>query len=102
MNYSLLMKMLSKTEVIMDKATLKISAHQNPSIWMPSVKWSANSIMMALMTKANNPKVKSVIGKENKCKIGFTNKFKRPNTMAKIIAAEKVVTCTPLRTLGNK
>ena len=60
---------------------------------MPSVKWSANSIMMALMTKANNPKVKSVIGKENKCKIGFTNKFKRPNTIAKkIIAAEKVVT----------
>ena len=69
---------------------------------MPSVKWSANSIMMALMTKANNPKVKSVIGKENKCNIGFTNKFKRPNTMAKIIAAEKEVTCTPLRTLGNK
>ena len=36
--------------------------------------------MMALITNANNPKVKSVIGKENKCKIGFTNKFKRPNT----------------------
>ena len=38
------------------------------------------------MTNKNNPNVKIVTGSVNKTKIGFTNKFNNPRTIATITA----------------
>lgn len=46
------------------------------------------------MIKENRPKVRMVMGNENSDKIGFTKRLSNPNTMAKIIAALKLVIST--------
>ncbi len=46
----------------------------------------------ALMTKLNKPKVISVIGNENKCKIGLTIMFRIDNTKLATIAMTKLLT----------
>lgn len=94
--------MLSKMEVITDNATLNISAHQKPSTLIPSVNLSAKRIINALITNENNPKVRMVIGKESKDKIGLTIRLSKPKTTAKIMAEVKSATCTPLRIFGKK
>ena len=94
--------MLSKMEVITDNATLNISAHQKPSTLIPFVNLSAKRIINALITNENNPKVRMVIGKESKDKIGLTIRLSKPKTMAKIMAEVKSATCTPLRIFGKK
>ncbi len=52
------------------------------------------------MTNKNNPKVKIVIGNVNKIKIGLTNRFNSPKTMATIIDVAKVSTDTPGKNLA--
>ena len=47
-------------------------------------------MIKALITKENNPSVRIVIGNDKIERIGFTIKFKRPKTMAKIIVAPKL------------
>jgi hypothetical protein len=53
---------------------------------IPSVNLSAKRIINALITNENNPKVRMVIGKESKDKIGLTIRLRKPKTMAKIMA----------------
>ena len=57
---------------------------------------------MALITKANNPKVIIVNGKPKILKIGFTIRFKTPRTMEKITAPLKLANCTPSITFVSK
>lgn len=47
---------------------------------------------MALITKLNKPKVISVIGKDNMCKMGPTNIFKMDKTKLANIAEKKLLT----------
>lgn len=64
----------------------------------PEIKASAMLIIIALIISKNNPKVKTVIGKVNTIKIGFTNKFKILKINATHTAVPKLATATP----GNK
>lgn len=68
---------------------------KNPSTINPGNKTSAIFIIIALMIKRKNPKVKTVSGKVNNIKAGFTNKFKRLKTKAIQIAELKLLTVTP-------
>lgn len=56
----------------------------------------------ALMTKAKKPNVKIVSGSPKRLKMGFTNMFKTPSTIAKIIAEEKLSKCTPGKILVKR
>lgn len=92
---------LSK-EVIKDKAILKINAHQNPSILIPSTKFAANKTTIALITKEKRPKVKIVNGKPKIFKMGVTIKFKIPKIKAKTRAVVKSSIWTPVKTLVKR
>lgn len=59
-------------------------------------------IMAALITKANKPKVIMVSGKPKRLRIGFTNKFNKAKTIAKIIAAPKPENSTPGKIFVSK
>lgn len=52
----------------------------------PSIKASAKSIIKPFTTSKNKPNVRIVTGNVNSTKIGLTNKFKKDNTRATIIA----------------
>jgi hypothetical protein len=65
---------------------LKKSAPKKPLIEKPSTSFEHKAMITALMTSKNNPRVKTVIGKVKITKIGFTNKFNKPNTIATITA----------------
>ncbi len=58
--------------------------------------------MIALMTKAKNPKVISVNGSPKSFKTGFRIKFKTPKTTAKITAPVKPSKCTPESTFVSR
>lgn len=77
---------------------LKIMAHQKLVTWKPSIKLAAKSMMMALMTRRNRPKVKIVIGKVRMTKIGFTKKLSKLSTTATIMAVNIEATPTPGKT----
>jgi len=62
----------------------------------PDINWSAKSIISALTTNKNNPKVRIVIGNVRITNIGFIIKFKIDKTTATIIAVVYESTCTPL------
>lgn len=82
-------------DVTIDKAILKINAHQKPSTCMPSTSFAASKIIIALITKAKKPNVIIVKGNPNKLRIGFTIRFKIPKTIAKITAPPKLSKLTP-------
>lgn len=96
------MNMLSKMKVSIESAILKISAHQKPSILIPSVKCAAKRMITALITNENKPSVMMVIGSESSDIIGFTIRLSNPKTIANIMAEAKSATCTPLKILGRK
>ena len=52
-------------------------------------------MIMALMTSKNKPNVKTVTGKVNNTKIGFTKKFNNANTTATVSAVVNLSTTTP-------
>ena len=97
--YVLLYFLSAKTAFNADENTdsiiLKINAHQNPSILIPSINLSANKIISALITKRKRPKVTTVIGNVSKTNIGFTIAFKQASTKAKIMAVVISDICTP-------
>ena len=88
------MNILPKMEVTTDNNTLKTSAHKKPSILIPSVKWSAKSIINALITNENKPSVRMVIGNENSFTMGLMMRLIIPKTTAKISADVKLVIST--------
>ena len=69
-----------------DNKRLKSMAHKTPSTLNPSIRLSANKMIIALIIKRKRPKVKMVTGKVSMTRIGFTMKFKRLSTIATIIA----------------
>jgi hypothetical protein len=69
-----------------DRIILKKSAPKKPLIENPSTSFEHKAIIAALITNKNNPRVKMVTGKVKSTKIGFTNKFNNPKTMATITA----------------
>jgi hypothetical protein len=69
-----------------ERIMLKKSAPKKPLIEKPSTSFEHNAIIAALITNRNNPSVKTVTGNVKITKIGFTNKFNNPKTMATIIA----------------
>ena len=70
----------------MDNKILKSNAAKNPETAKPSISLSANNMMMAFITKINNPKVTMVAGKVKKISKGFTIIFNSAITTATIIA----------------
>ena len=79
-----------------DNRTLNSIAIQMLSTLNPDINWSAKSIISALTTNKNNPKVRIVIGNVRITNIGFIIKFKIDKTTATIIAVVYESTCTPL------
>ena len=75
-----------------DSTILKSNAVQKESTLKPPTISEHNKIRIAFITKRNNPKVKIVTGSVNKIKIGFTNIFNSPKTIATIIEVEKFTT----------
>ena len=69
-----------------DKIILNKSAHQKPSILIPSINLAASKINPAFITKRKSPSVTMVMGNVRKTKIGFKIAFKNANTNAKISA----------------
>lgn len=67
----------------------------------PSINLSAKSIIKALITNRNRPKVMIVIGKVKIISIGFTNRFKMDKTRATITAVKYVSTFTPFNILAR-
>lgn len=55
-----------------------------PSTAKPSISLSANKIMIALITKRNNPNVRIVTGNVKMTKIGFTKTLSTERTAATI------------------
>lgn len=79
----------------MESIILKSNAHQKPSIFIPSIKLSANKITIAFIANKNKPSVTTVTGKVRKTKIGFTIASNKDNTTAKINAVKILSICTP-------
>jgi hypothetical protein len=65
---------------------LNNNAHQIVSTVNPETNLSASNIIRALIISKNKPNVSMVMGKVSIIKIGLTIKFRRPNTMATMIA----------------
>lgn len=59
-------------------------------------------MIIALITKENNPRVIMVIGNDKIDKIGLTIILRIPKTIAKIIVDPKLSKCTPFKILLNK
>ena len=62
----------------------------NPFTSKPSTSLSVMTMMMALMTSRNKPKVMIVIGRVNNIKTGLINAFKKANTQATMSAMPKL------------
>ena len=80
----------------MDNRTLKRIAIQILLTEKPSIRLSAKSIIRALITNKNKPKVTMVIGKVKITKTGFTKRFKTDNTTATMNAVRYPSRYTPL------
>ncbi len=68
----------------------KSRAIPNPFTSKPSTSLSVITMMMALMTRRNKPKVMIVIGSVNNIKTGLINAFKKAIIQATISAMPKL------------
>ena len=78
-----------------DKIMLNNKAVQKLLTANPPTIFVHNSIINALITNRNNPKVSSVTGNVSSTKIGLIKMFKSPKTTATIIDVVKLATETP-------
>jgi len=85
----------------MDKTKLNNKAYQKLSMLKPVTNTLQNQTTNALITKRNNPKVKSVILMVSICKIGFKNKFSKVSTTTTVIEVQNPSTLTPGKKLAN-
>ena len=74
---------------------LNSMAIQKPPTEKPSITDDASKISKALMTKVNKPKVKMLIGRVIKIKIGLTKTLIIPKNKASHKAAQNPATTTP-------
>ncbi len=70
-------------------------AIQKPSTEKPLMTEAANKISKALITKVNSPKVRILIGKVIKIKIGLSDMLTMPKNNASQSAVQKPATVTP-------
>ncbi len=70
-------------------------AVKNPLTEKPSITEAASNINEALMTKVNKPKVRILIGRVIKIKIGLTRTLTMPKNKASHKAGQKPATKTP-------
>lgn len=80
--------------------TLKSKAYQKLATVNPFTNSLHSKMITALMTNKKSPKVTKVTGKVNKTRIGFTNRFSNPSTMATIIEVAKLSTAIPGKKLA--
>jgi hypothetical protein len=78
-----------------DKTILKNKAVQKESIAKPRTMFAHNSIIIALITNKNNPKVRIVTGKVKIIIMGLINILSNPRTIATINAVVNPATRTP-------
>lgn len=81
-----------------DKTTLNSSALQKFSTAKPGTSSSHSSIITALITNRNSPKVNIVAGSVKSISTGFTKILSKPSTNATSNAADHPCTATP----GNR
>jgi hypothetical protein len=74
--------------LVKESNKLKSSAHQKPATSNPGIIASAIKIIKALITRRNNPKVKTVKGIVSRIRIGLMVRFSRDSTRASITAAK--------------
>ena len=74
---------------------LNSMATQKPLTEKPSITDDANKISKALITKVNKPRVRMLIGKVIKIKIGLTKTLIIPKNKANHKADQKPATTTP-------
>ena len=67
-----------------------MNALEKSFISNPETSFAVKASIAPLITKVNNPKVKSCKGKEKNEKIGLTRVLTRPQTSAAQIAVEKL------------
>jgi hypothetical protein len=92
--------MLKINELITARAKEPIKALQNPQRNLkPGTRKAAIPKTIALIMTENKPKVKKVIGKVKKAKIGRNKALTIPKTIAEIIALPKVSISTPVGNL---
>ena len=78
-----------------ERTILKINAVKKESTLKPPTILAHNKIKIALITSKNKPKVNTVTGRVKRMRIGLTNTFSNPKTMATIIEVVKFSTYTP-------
>ena len=79
-----------------ERTILKINAVKKESTLKPPTILSHSKINIAFIKSRNKPKVNTVTGRVKRMRIGFTNTFSNPKTMATIIEVVKFSTYTPL------
>jgi hypothetical protein len=78
-----------------ERTVLKIKAVKKESTLKPPTILAHNKIKIAFITSRNKPKVNTVTGRVKRIRIGLTNIFSNPKTMATIIEVVKFSTYTP-------
>ena len=86
---------LNKADLNIDNNTLNSNAEKKLVTTNPPTKLAAIKMMMAFITKRNNPKVTIVAGNVKKIKSGLTNMFKMAMANATQIAVEIAAISTP-------
>ena len=99
--HSFLLKSDCAKEETIDNSKLNKSAHQKPSILMPSMNLSASKMINALMTNKNNPRVIKVMGKVRITNIGLRKVLSNASTNANTRAVVNSGMWTPLKTVDK-
>ncbi len=71
-----------RNELTTERIMLKNSAHQKPSTLNPGTILSVIMIIIALITRVNNPRVRILIGRVRVNRTGLINALTNPKTMA--------------------
>jgi hypothetical protein len=86
---------MPKKEPNRDTITLKSKAFKKDVTSKPGTNSAAMITSIALITRVKSPRVKKVIGKVRKTRIGLTKVLSVPRTTATIAAVINVSTSTP-------
>jgi len=86
---------LNKADLNIDNSTLNNNAEKKLVTTNPPTKLAAIKMMIAFITKRNNPSVRIVAGSVKKISSGFTNIFKTAIANATQIAVDIVAISTP-------
>jgi hypothetical protein len=97
-NYSLFASLFlipSRTELTIESTILNPMAVQKPSTWNPLTNLPVIKTITELITNRNSPNVYTVMGKERRIIMGFSEEFRKESTTATITAVKKLSTLMP-------